>query len=188
MSAMNFRVVPFLAFQLLLLSTTVEGFQNVHRASRSLASLPTAARLTTRALNTKGNNDHDDDDDDDDDSWTTSLPLSSSSSSLSQQLDRGKFNPLDYQRKNKTNRPSGNAQAQVSLRSLRMTSLTDDILNSLGDQAAVRAILEENKDFLLEPLESEDSLAVRKTHHTTSHHTTPHRWIDTGEIACNGER
>lgn len=40
-----------------------------------------------------------------------------------------------------------------------MTSLTDDLLNGLGNQAAVRAILEENRDFLLEPLESEDSVA-----------------------------
>eukprot|EP00536_Pseudo-nitzschia_multiseries_P007058 jgi/Psemu1/286861/fgenesh1_pg.158_\ len=159
MSAFTFNVFSFLALQLILLSTTVEGFQTAHRVSvlsQSLESWSTTARGNTRVFNSKNEDGGNDDGDQDQDSWKSPLPLSSP---LSQQLEQGTFNPLAYQGKSKTNRPSGNAQAQVSLRSLRMTSLTDDLLNGLGNQAAVRAILEENRDFLLEPLESEDSVA-----------------------------
>jgi len=42
-----------------------------------------------------------------------------------------------------------------------MSSLTGDLLNSIGDETAMRTILEDNRDFLLEPLEEEDALAVR---------------------------
>ena len=163
MSAFNLNLVASWTLQLLLLSTstTVEGFQNNnHRISRRLVS----ASSTTVKGDTRLFNSIDDvNDDNDDDPWSSSPPISKTSSPLSQQLEQGTFNPLNYRGKNKTNRSSGNSQAQVSLRALRMSSFTDDLLNSLGDKTATRAILEENRDFLLEPLESEDSLAVRYT-------------------------
>mmetsp|Transcript_4408 Transcript_4408/g.9558 ORF Transcript_4408/g.9558 Transcript_4408/m.9558 type:complete len:214 (-) Transcript_4408:606-1247(-) len=158
MSAFNLNFVASLTLQLLLLSTstTVEGFQNNNDLiSRCLASpSSTTVKVDTRVFNS-----NDDVNDDDEDPWSSSPPISKTSSPLSQQLEQGTFNPLNYRGKNKTNRSSGSAQAQVSLRALRMSSFTDDLLNSLGDKTATRAILEENRDFLLEPLESEDSLA-----------------------------
>jgi len=158
MSAFNLNFVASLTLQLLLLSTstTVEGFQNNNDLiSRCLASpSSTTVKVDTRVFNS-----NDDVNDDDEDPWSSSPPISKTSSPLSQQLEQGTFNPLNYRGKNKTNRSSGSAQSQVSLRALRMSSFTDDLLNSLGDKTATRAILEENRDFLLEPLESEDSLA-----------------------------
>ena len=43
-----------------------------------------------------------------------------------------------------------------------MGSLTNEILNVLGDEKEIRIILEENRDFLLEPLEEEDTAVVRQ--------------------------
>merc|ERR1712238_193151 len=105
-----------------------------------------------------------DSDDDDDDSL---LPLSSSSSSSSS-LGEG-FNPFEYRRgntgmvssnnnNNNNSTPSSSSQ-QSSIRSIRMGSLTNELLNVLGDETSIRRILEESRDFLLEPLEEEDELA-----------------------------
>ena len=156
MSALNLKTAASLMVHLLLVPTTVEGFQHYHRVSicHLASSSSTAERGNTVLFNTQG-------DDNDDDDWSSSLPLSKSPTPFSQQLEQGKFNPLDYRGKSKTNRSSGSAQAQVNLRSMRMSSMTDDLLNSLGNKAAMRAVLEENRDFLLEPLESEETLAVR---------------------------
>jgi len=60
----------------------------------------------------------------------------------------------------KSSRSPGSAPPRVDLRSVRMSSLTSDLLNSLGDESEMRSILEDNRDFLLEPLEVEDSLAA----------------------------
>ncbi|VEU38804.1 unnamed protein product [Pseudo-nitzschia multistriata] len=154
MSALNLKTAASLMVHLLLVPTTVEGFQHYHRVSicHLASSSSTAERGNTVLFNTQG-------DDNDDDDWSSSLPLSKSPTPFSQQLEQGKFNPLDYRGKSKTNRSSGSAQAQVNLRSMRMSSMTDDLLNSLGNKAAMRAVLEENRDFLLEPLESEETLA-----------------------------
>lgn len=87
------------------------------------------------------------------------MPISKTLS-VSSQLEQGKFNPFDYKRNKKSSRSVGIASAQVDIRSLRMSSLTNDLLNSLGDETAMRSILEENRDFLLEPLEVEDSVVT----------------------------
>jgi len=156
MPALNLQLVAsslmLLTPRLLQLSATVEGFQN-HCVSR-LTPTPNIIRGGTRTFNSIN-----DDDDDDDGESSTSLPLSTPSSTSSQ-LEKGEFNPFDYQRNNKSSRSSGSAPPRVDLRSLRMSSLTGDLLNGLGDEAAMRTILEENRDFLLEPLEVEDSLAA----------------------------
>jgi len=40
-----------------------------------------------------------------------------------------------------------------------MGSLTNELLNVIGDEKSIRTILEDSRDFLLEPLEEEDALA-----------------------------
>jgi hypothetical protein len=152
MPALNLQLVAsslmLLTAQLLLLSGTVEGFQN-NCVSR-LPSTATFIREGTAIFDS--NNDEDDD---------SSRPLSTPSSTSSQ-LEQGNFNPFDYKTANtKSSRSSGSAPPRVDIRSIRMGSLTTDLLNSLGDEAVMRTILEDNRDFLLEPLEVEDSLAVR---------------------------
>ena len=57
---------------------------------------------------------------------------------------------------------SSTSSRKISLRSVRMGSLTNEILNVLGDEKEIRIILEENRDFLLEPLEEEDTAVVRQ--------------------------
>lgn len=145
-------VVSLLMFvttlQLFLLSAKVDGFQN-HCISPSPSSLVTTIRYDARMWNSNN----------DDDESLSSLPVSTPSSPISQ-LEQGAFNPLDYQRNTKTSRSSSSAPPRVDLRSIRMSSLTTDILNSLGDAAAIRTILEDNRAFLLEPLEVEDSMAA----------------------------
>lgn len=139
-----------LTAQLLLLSGTVEGFHN-NCVSR-LTSTTTFIRERTTIFNSNNNEDEDEDDDS-----SLSMPLSSTSS----QLEQGNFNPFDYKTAgSKSSRSSGSAPPRVDIRSIRMGSLTTDLLNSLGDEAVMRTILEDNRDFLLEPLEVEDSLAA----------------------------
>ena len=139
-----------LTAQLILLSGTVEGFHN-NCVSR-LTSTTTFIRERTTIFNSNNNEDEDEDDDS-----SLSMPLSSTSS----QLEQGNFNPFDYKTAgSKSSRSSGSAPPRVDIRSIRMGSLTTDLLNSLGDEAVMRTILEDNRDFLLEPLEVEDSLAV----------------------------
>jgi len=133
-----------LTAQLLLLSATVEGFQN-HCASR----LPSS---TTREGGLIVNSKVEDDED---------LPLSVPLPTPSSQLEDGNFNPFDYKRSSKnSSRSAGSTPPRVDLRSIRMSSVTGDLLNSLGDESAMRTILEDNRDFLLEPLEVPDSLAA----------------------------
>jgi len=132
-----------LLIYLLTLLKGIEGFQN--RCVPRVSLLPANRKCKTTIY---GFNDDENDD----------LPLSKPSS-VSSQLDQGKFNPFDYQRSKKTSRTVGSAPPRVNLRSLRMSSLTNDLLNSLGDEAEMRSILEENRDFLLKPLEVEDAMA-----------------------------
>ena len=137
-----------LTAQLLLLSGTAEGFQN-----NCISRLPSTTTFI-REINTLFNSNNNEDEDDDS---SLSMPLSSTSS----QLGQGNFNPFDYKTAgSKSSRSSGSAPPRVDIRSIRMGSLTTDLLNSLGDEAVMRSILEDNRDFLLEPLEVEDSLAV----------------------------
>jgi len=146
-----------LLVHLILLSVSAKGFQN-HPVSYP-SSMARARRDTTQMSNTNNSSDGDGGDWDDD----ASLPLPTSKPvTTSSQLEDGTFNPFNYQRNNKSSRSSGGGQ--VDLRSLRMSSLTNDLLNNLGNEAMMREILEDNRDFLLEPLEVEDSVAVRLMH------------------------
>jgi len=152
MPALKLRLVVslliLLTAKLLLLSATIEGFQNrrVYRIQLTV----TSQRKVMRVYSSDNNEDGDS---------TLSLPLSTPTSASSQ-LEEGKFNPFDYQQNKKSSRSPGSAPPRVDLRSVRMSSLTSDLLNSLGDESEMRSILEDNRDFLLEPLEVEDSLAA----------------------------
>lgn len=69
------------------------------------------------------------------------------------------FNPLKYN-------ASGNSKASfspnqiISLRKTTMQELTGRMLGSVGDGEAMQQILEEYKDFLLEPLEDLEAVLV----------------------------
>ena len=151
----------------------VTGFQNnnnllptTHRHRHLL--LCNQKRSTIRIFNNENDDDtqpiieNNDNDNDDDDKKSSSIlsPTSSSSSSASS-LGEG-FNPLDYRRSN-TGVLSSTKSTRISVRSVRMAALTNELLNALGDENAIRIILQDNRDFLLEPLEEDDILVVRKT-------------------------
>lgn len=165
-----------LSLQLFLLPA-VTGFYNIHRIDDSLL-LPTCVPLSSTTITRSSmtirdptykyrlnqrksirifNTVNDDDSDDDDSSL---LPLPSSSSSLGEG-----FNPFDYRRSNtgisSSNNNSALSSQKSSIRSIRMGSLTNELLNVIGDEKSIRTILEDSRDFLLEPLEEEDALAVR---------------------------
>ena len=165
-----------LSLHLLLLPVmvlVVTGFQNnnnllptTHRHRHLL--LCNQKRSTIRIFNNENDDDtqpiieNNDNDNDDDDKKSSSIlsPTSSSSSSASS-LGEG-FNPLDYRRSN-TGVLSSTKSTRISVRSVRMAALTNELLNALGDENAIRIILQDNRDFLLEPLEEDDILVVRKT-------------------------
>ena len=141
----NSSRLTLLTAQLLLLSATVDGFQN-NCASRLPSS---TTREGSLVVNSKAEDDED-------------LPLSVPLPTQSSQLEDGNFNPFDYKRNSKnSSRSAGSTPPRIDLRSIRMSSVTGDLLNSLGDESAMRTILDDNRDFLLEPLEVPDSLAVR---------------------------
>ena len=154
------RIVSYLMVllvHLILLSVSAKGFQN-HPVPHP-SSMARARCGTTQISETNNSSNGDGGDWDDD----ASLPLPTSKPvTTSSQLEDGTFNPFNYQRNNKSSRSS--TGGQVDLRSLRMSSLTNDLLNNLGNEAMMREILEDNRDFLLEPLEVEDSVAVRLMH------------------------
>ena len=153
MPAFNLRLfassLMLLTAHLFLLSAIVEGFQN--RCLSHPSSTSSFRTGNTKVFNSENN---------EDDDSSVSLPLPTPSS-VSSQLEQGNFNPFDYQKSNSRSSRSVGSTARVDLRSLRMGSVTNDLLNALGDKDSMRAILEDNRDFLLEPLEVEDSVAVR---------------------------
>ena len=162
-----------LSLHLLLLPMmvlVVTGFHNnnnllptTHRHRHLL--LCNQKKSTIRIFNTKNDDDtqpiieNNDNDNDDKKSSSILSPTSSSSSSASS-LGEG-FNPLDYRRSN-TGVLSSTKSTRISVRSVRMAALTNELLNALGDENAIRIILQDNRDFLLEPLEEDDILVVRK--------------------------
>lgn len=153
MTAFNLQLVALSltlsTAQLLLFSATVEGFQN-----HCVSHLPsTGNHVQGRTILFNSDSDEDDDS-------SLSLSQQSAPSSLSSQLEESEFNPLNYQRNNQSSRSAGSSPPRLNLRSVRMSSLTSDLLNCGGDKAAMRTILEDNRDFLLEPLEVPDSLAA----------------------------
>ena len=164
-----------LSLHLLLLPVmvlVVTGFHNnnnllptTHRHRHLL--LCNQKKSTIRIFNTKNDDDtqpiieNNDNDNDDDDKKSSSILSPTSSSSSASSLGEG-FNPLDYRRSN-TGVLSSTKSTRISVRSVRMAALTNELLNALGDENAIRIILQDNRDFLLEPLEEDDILVVRKT-------------------------
>ena len=73
------------------------------------------------------------------------------------------FNPLSYKANKigKKNAAYNYSGTQISLRKTRMQQLNNDLLNVAGDKEQTQQILEDNKDFLLEPLEESDAVLVR---------------------------
>ena len=153
MPVLNFsRVASLLTFQLLFLSIRVTGFQNC-RASNT--------RHQTIRFNAN---------DDETNESPFSVPLSTEPSSPIQEG----FNPLTYQKGDK--KANMNSATKLDIRSMRMSSLTGDLLNAIGDATATRKLLEENRDFLLEPLEVPDSLAASASDIYTPNMTRSERY------------
>ena len=146
------RVASLLTFQLLFLSTRVAGFQNCRAFN---------ARHETVIFTTN---------DDENNDTPFSVPLSTESSSPIQEG----FNPLAYQKGDK--KANMNSATKLDIRSMRMSSLTGDLLNAIGDATATRQLLEENRDFLLEPLEVPDSLAASASDIYTPNMTRSERY------------
>ena len=162
-----------LSLHLLLLPVmvlVVTGFHNnnnllptTHRHRHLL--LCNQKRSTIRIFNNENDDDTqpiiENNDNDNDDKKSSSILSPTSSSSSASSLGEG-FNPLDYRRSN-TGVLSSTKSTRISVRSVRMAALTNELLNALGDENAIRIILQDNRDFLLEPLEEDDILVVRKT-------------------------
>ena len=68
------------------------------------------------------------------------------------------FNPLSY--KASKNKIGLDYETRISLRKTKMQELTGQLLDAVGDEAETQRILEEYKDFLLEPLEDLEAALV----------------------------
>ena len=80
----------------------------------------------------------------------------------SDKVDFDNFNPLSYKASKNKNTVAYNFSAtQISLRKTRMQELNNDLLNAAGDKERTQQILQDNKDFLLEPLEDSEAVLVR---------------------------
>ena len=72
-------------------------------------------------------------------------------------VDFSSFNPFDY--KKETDNSGMNFSAnQISLRKTRMQEIVNELLNVVGDSDRTRSILEENTDFLLDPLDDDQAV------------------------------
>jgi hypothetical protein len=109
---------------------------------------------------------------------TTTTSTSSSSTALfgilddeDDGVDFDNFNPLKYKTSPSTSNSAFgySGTRQISLRKTRMTEMTNRLLNSAGGEdddddddvtETINSILEEYRDFLLEPLEVEDAALV----------------------------
>jgi hypothetical protein len=94
--------------------------------------------------------------DDDDDAQTNQ------DSSLKGVVDFDNFNPLNY-KATKSNSAYSYSGTQISLRKTTMTEMTNELLNTVGDEIATKEILMDYKDFLLEPLDDMEAVLVRST-------------------------
>jgi hypothetical protein len=77
-------------------------------------------------------------------------------------VDFSKFNPLSY-KSSKSNSAYSYSGTQISLRKTSMQELTNELLNAVGDGVETQQILEDYRDFLLEPLEDLEAVLVRKS-------------------------
>ena len=74
-------------------------------------------------------------------------------------VDFEKFNPLNY-KASKSNSAYSYSGTQISLRKTRMQELTNELLNAAGNESAMNDILQDYKDFLIEPLEDPEAVLV----------------------------
>jgi hypothetical protein len=71
-------------------------------------------------------------------------------------MDFTKFNPFDYKKNLDNSNSAYNFSAnQISLRKTGMQELVNELLNVCDDAAAMQSLLEEQADFLLEPLDDD---------------------------------
>lgn len=70
------------------------------------------------------------------------------------QMDFDNFNPFDYKKEGGNSAYSFSAN-QISLRKTRMQELVNELLNVVDDPKAMQTLLEEQVDFLLEPLDDD---------------------------------
>jgi hypothetical protein len=76
-------------------------------------------------------------------------------------MDFANFNPLKYQTSTtKKNSAYGYSGPQVSLRQTNMQELTNKLLNSIGNVEKTKAVLDEYREFLLEPLDDPNAVLV----------------------------
>lgn len=108
-------------------------------------SIPTSTRRRQRAPTTTLYSIFDDDDKDE---------------TTMDGVDFAKFNPLSY-KSSKSNSAYSYSGTQISLRKTTMTELTNEMLNAVGDDEAMKTILEDYRDFLLEPLNDLEAVLVR---------------------------
>ena len=93
------------------------------------------------------------DDDDEDDN------IAGRSKDKDDVVDFEKFNPLNY-KASKSNSAYSYSGTQISLRKTRMQELTNELLNAAGNESAMNDILQDYKDFLIEPLEDPEAVLV----------------------------
>lgn len=73
-------------------------------------------------------------------------------------LDFSNFNPLSYKTSEKRNPVDNYVGTQISLRKTRMQELTNELLNAVGDESETQKILEDYREFLIEPLEEMEAV------------------------------
>lgn len=72
------------------------------------------------------------------------------------------FNPLSYEASSRgSSLHYSSVTNRISLRKMRMKDLNEGLLGASGDDDRTRELLEEYRDFLLEPLEDPDAVLVR---------------------------
>ena len=113
----------------------------------------TRRRWTASSVQNDDNNNNNNDTD-------SGATITSSSSSSSSSLPSG-FNPLNYNAA-AGNRPLANSNNIISLRQTQMQQVMGQLLtavsSSSSSSSSVRAVLEEHRDFLLEPLDDEQAV------------------------------
>jgi hypothetical protein len=68
------------------------------------------------------------------------------------------FNPFSYQTDKNKNSSMDNYALQISLRKTNMQALINELLDTVRDPEQLQAILQANREFLLEPIEEKDAV------------------------------
>jgi hypothetical protein len=83
-------------------------------------------------------------------------------------VDFDSFNPLKPYKSGSTGKRTTYTGTQVSLRQTTMQELTEKLMNVATVKEEVQSILEDYREFLLEPLEDQEAVLVRTTFHLRS--------------------